>query len=95
MDKKKLWKGPDLKCDYTHHNAPVAMPKNEYVGLAMLYRSAKKICRKCYCRLPVGAKICKKCKNTDLRYMHQYSENTFHCPRISVLIDFKLKKIKK
>ena len=97
MDKKKAWKGPDLKCDYTHRKKTVAMPTNEYVGLAMIYRSAKIICRKCYCRLPPGSTICKnkKCRNTDLRYKHQITLDSFHCPTINVLIDFKLKKIKK
>ena len=95
MDKKKIWKGPNLKNDYSHCKAPVTMPTNEYVGLAMVYRVAKKICRKCYCRLPADSKICKKCKNADLRYKNQCSVSTIHCPRVSVLIDFKLKKIKK
>ncbi len=47
--------------------------------LAVIYRTAKKICRKCYCRLPLNAKICKnpKCHNTDLRFkkdMNHYPE---------------------
>ena len=38
--------------------------------LAVIYRTAKKICRKCYCRLPLDAKKCRnpKCHNTDLRF---------------------------
>ena len=36
--------------------------------LAVLYRRVRKICRKCFCRLPLNAKICNKCKNPDIRY---------------------------
>ena len=41
--------------------------------LAAKYRTEKKICRKCYCKLPLNAKICKnkKCHNTDLRLKHE------------------------
>ena len=35
--------------------------------LAILIRSAKRICRKCYCRLPLNANVCRKCKNSDIR----------------------------
>ena len=37
--------------------------------IALYYRSAKKICRKCYARLPLDSDKCrnKKCHNTDLR----------------------------
>ena len=38
--------------------------------LAQFHRLAKKICRKCYCRLPLNATVCvnKKCRCSDLRY---------------------------
>lgn len=39
----------------------------ELTKIAIIYRSAKAICRKCYCRLDLDSKICKKCHNTDLR----------------------------
>ena len=36
--------------------------------IAIFSRRGKKICRKCYCRLPLDAIVCSKCKNPDLRY---------------------------
>ena len=69
MDKKNKCKRPNLQFDHAHSKAPVKIPANlKFKGLAMAYRVAKKICRKCYCRLPVDSKICRKCKNSDLRY---------------------------
>ena len=36
--------------------------------IAIINRRGKKICRKCYCRLPLRAHVCTKCHNPDLRY---------------------------
>ena len=99
MENKKIWKGPNLKFDYAHrYSSEIVknMTNDEYVGLAMIYRTAKKICRKCYCKLPPNSKICrnKKCRNKDLRYKHEYIINSFHCPIIKVSINFKTKKLK-
>ena len=43
-------------------------PDDNLLKLAVLNRSARKICRKCYCRLPLNSTICNKCKNPDIRY---------------------------
>ena len=43
----------------------------EYLyDLAKIYRTAKKVCRKCYKRLPPDATKCSnpKCHNTDIRF---------------------------
>ena len=42
----------------------------ELTKLAIIYRAARKICRKCYKRLPADAEKCTnpKCHNTDLRF---------------------------
>jgi len=47
--------------------------------LAVIYRTAKKICRKCNKRLPADAEKCTnpKCHNTDLRFKKNYTY-TFH-----------------
>ena len=74
MDKKNKYKGQIYNA---HSKAPVKIPANQKSkGLAMVYRVTKKICRKCYCRLPIDSKICRKCKNPDLRYKHQYILNS-------------------
>jgi ribosomal protein L40E len=36
-------------------------------NLAQKYNADKMICRRCYARLDCRAKICRKCKSTDLR----------------------------
>ena len=41
--------------------------KPELVKIAISNRIAKKICRKCYKRLPLNANVCRACKNSDLR----------------------------
>ena len=40
----------------------------ELFKIAIFSRRGKKICRKCYCRLPLDAFVCSKCKNPDLRF---------------------------
>ena len=54
-------------------------PDKDLLKLAVLNRSARKICRKCYCRLPLDSKICTKCKNPDIRYKHNLKRiYTYH-----------------
>ena len=36
--------------------------------IAIISRRGKKICRNCYCRLPIDSEICRKCHNSDLRF---------------------------
>ena len=48
--------------------------KTDLKRLVAQYRTEKKICRKCYCVLPLNAKICKKCHNNDLRLKHKIYE---------------------
>ena len=57
--------------------------------IAIYYRSAKKICRKCYAKLPLDAKKCRnpKCHNTDLRYKHSIENQGHHGYNPSILID--------
>ena len=45
--------------------------------LAILIRSAKRICRNCYCRLPLNANVCRKCKNSDIRDKKNINERNF------------------
>ena len=67
--------------------------KNYYsIGnLAVVYRTAKKICRKCYCRLPPDAKICRNCHNTDLRFKKELN----HYPEKYTITAEFYKKVKK
>ena len=41
--------------------------------LAEKYNTQKKICRKCYVRLPDKAKNCRKCGSSDLRIKKKIS----------------------
>ena len=41
--------------------------KPELAKIVISNRKAKKICRKCYKRLPLNANVCRACKNSDLR----------------------------
>lgn len=41
--------------------------------LAEKYNTQKKICRKCYARLPDKAKNCRKCGSSDLRIKKKIS----------------------
>ena len=70
----------------------------ENVELALKYRQVKKICRKCYIKMPTNATKCrhKKCHCTDLRYAHDKSGrgghlHTFYIPhgKISSLKNVK------
>ena len=44
--------------------------REDLIKLAIVYRTAKKICRKCYKRLPANAEKCTnpKCHSIDLRF---------------------------
>ena len=66
----KIWSG------YKSHPWNFKDPKViENLELALKYRQVKKICRKCYNKLPTNATKCrnKKCHCTDLRYAHDKS----------------------
>lgn len=39
--------------------------------IAKQSRCIKKVCRKCYARLPINCINCRKCSSTDLRKKHQ------------------------
>ena len=41
--------------------------RKDLTKIATTYRLAKKICRNCYNRLPLNARVCRACKNPDLR----------------------------
>ena len=50
--------------------------------VAVINRRGKKVCRKCYCRLPLNAKVCSKCHNPDIRYKKKpvySSQGIFKC----------------
>ena len=71
------------------------MPE-DLTKLAIIYRSAKKICRKCFKRLPPDATKCSnpKCHNTDLRF--KKNSNHCHAPHKSFQIENNFyKKVKK
>ena len=42
-------------------------------NIAIISRRGKKICRNCYCRLPISSKVCRKCHNSDLRFKEKIS----------------------
>ena len=62
---------------------------DELIQNVLFYREAKKICRKCYCRLPPDSTICrnKKCHNKDLRFKKNLQKNKAD--------NLKLKEIRK
>ena len=41
--------------------------KEKLYEIVVYNRVAKKICRKCYRRLPLNSNICRACKNPDIR----------------------------
>ena len=41
--------------------------KPKLAQIVLSNRIAKKICRKCYKRLPLNSNVCRSCKNPDLR----------------------------
>ena len=45
----------------------------ELVQIVISNRMAKKICRKCYRRLPLNSNVCRGCKNPDLRTKKEYN----------------------
>ena len=49
----------------------------ELVKIAISNRIAKKICRKCYRRLPLNSKVCRNCKNPDLRINELYDRHPY------------------
>ena len=63
--------------------------------IAKIYRTAKKICRKCYKRLPPDATKCSnpKCHNTDIRFKRQ-SYNKLQSFKIEKDFYKKIKKLK-
>ena len=84
MDESKLWKG-------WGNYVPEDLTK-----LAIIYRSAKKICRKCFKRLPADATKCSnpKCHNTDLRF--KKNSNNCYASKTSFNIENNFyKKVKK
>ena len=42
--------------------------KENLTKLAVLNRTARIICRKCFSRLPLNSKVCRRCKNPDIRF---------------------------
>ena len=67
---KTIWKvWPGMKSHPWNFKDPKVV---ENVELALIYRQVKKICRKCYSKLPPNAAQCrnKKCHCNDLRYAH-------------------------
>ena len=53
-------------------------------------RIAKKICRNCYCQLPLNSNVCRKCKNSDLRTKkvhYQHNQVIFDKSTKNKLID--------
>ena len=53
-------------------------------------RIAKKICRNCYCKIPLNSNVCRKCKNSDLRKKkvhHQHNQVMFDKSTKNKLID--------
>ncbi len=49
------------------------------VDLCVANRIAKKICRKCYARLPLDATVCRKCKNPDIRIKKGKGYYKYYC----------------
>ena len=45
----------------------------ELVKIVISNRMAKKICRKCYRRLPLNSNVCRACKNPDLRTKKEHN----------------------
>ena len=39
----------------------------DLIKLSTINRVSRKICRKCYSRLPLSATVCRVCKNPDIR----------------------------
>ena len=60
--------------------------KRNLANLVMCNRIAKKICRKCFRRLPLNSTVCRKCKNPDLR------TKKVHNPQILTTFDKDTKK---
>ena len=50
--------------------------KSDLIKIAISYRIAKKICRKCFKRLPLDSNVCRSCKNSDLR-VKKYINKSF------------------
>ena len=65
------------------YNKKISTSKKEELSkLAILNRTARIICRKCFCRLPLNAHVCRKCKNPDIRYkknLSYFSNNLYGC----------------
>ena len=61
--------------------------------IAKIYRTAKKICRKCYKRLPPDETKCSnpKCHNTDIRF----KSNSYKKPQSLEIEKEFYKKVKK
>ena len=54
-------------------NGAMGEIKSELSMVVCVNRLAKKICRKCYKRLPLNATVCRSCKNSDLRMKKESS----------------------
>ena len=84
-------------------NCPRANSTNislELKKIVTIERAAKKICRKCYGRLPLNSSICRKCKNPDLRikktkaWKYRIKEDNYHFDKNSKNILIDKRKIK-
>jgi len=88
MDENHSWRG-------WGHYKPEDLTK-----LAIIYRTAKKICRKCYKKLPADTDKCTnpKCHNTDLRFKKNYKYKDYrggpHNYKIENDFYRKIKKLK-
>ena len=56
----------------TRLNGTMDEKKSELSMVVFVNRLAKKICRKCYKRLPLNATVCRSCKNSDLRMKKEF-----------------------
>ena len=70
------------------------LTREDLTEIAIKYRTAKKICRKCHSILPPDTNKCRKCHNTDLRKRNNMSKGGMHYS-LNYAINLNINKIRK